>query len=71
MPILDNEAGGDLLSNILASSVEAESFIEDWNGDEIPSGFGCIQRAAMELRAAAAMGLVFTGLDENIAKAQE
>ncbi len=59
LPFLDGPEGTKTLRNVLSSRNAAESFLENWIEDEIPVGFGDVRRAAMELRVAAAVGLIF------------
>lgn len=66
LPFLSRKEGTELLQTILSNGDSAESFLEYWNKDEIPNGFGDIRRAATQLRVAAAMGLIFRGGEENV-----
>lgn len=58
LPFLDPKMGTRCLRKILKSDEAARRFLKDWDEREIPRGFGDISRAVMQLRAAAAQGLI-------------
>lgn len=58
LPFLNPKKGTRCLRKILKSDEAARRFLKDWDEREIPPGFGDIRRAVMELRAAAAQGLI-------------
>jgi len=71
LPFLNNKSGTNTLRTILSDKKFAESYLEDWIDEEIPSGFGDIRRAAMQLRAAAAAGLIFHDCQANLPAVQK
>lgn len=66
LPFLVERRGTLLLRQILADETKARTYLDLWSEEEIPSGYGDWDRAAMELRAAAAEGLVLSDINSSI-----
>lgn len=66
LPFLVEKRGTLLLRKILTDKTVAKTYLEHWSEKEIPSGYGDLDRAALQLRAAAAEGLVLSDVNSNL-----